>query len=110
MTRLLDPDEAADRLAMKRSRVMDLARGNGLPHVRVGRLIRFPEAALDAWIAERTSYSPGDGATATPGQRRGVDVPRPRKAKALGRKRDRGLVADRSADPKGALRIVRAGG
>jgi len=26
MTRLLDPDEAADRLAMKRSRVMDLAR------------------------------------------------------------------------------------
>ena len=36
MIRLLDPTEAAERLSMKRSRVIALARGNALPHVRIG--------------------------------------------------------------------------
>jgi excisionase family DNA binding protein len=110
MSRLLDPAEAAERLSMKRSRVVALARGNALPHVRIGRLIRFPEAALDAWIATHTTYTPDDGATATPGQRRRIDVPRARKAKAVGRVDHGGLDPRGKADPKGALRIVRARG
>lgn len=108
--RLLDPTEAAARLAMKRSGVVALARGNGIPHVRIGRSYRFPEAALDAWIAERTSYTPADGPTTTPGQRRRNDVSGSRPSKAVGRKRDGGLDAGGPADPKGALRIVRARG
>ena len=109
--RLLDPTEAAARLAMKRSTIIALARGNGIPHLRIGRTYRFPEGALDAWIAERTTYSPPhDGETTPPGKRGRLDLPKARSPKAVGRRRDRGLDDRGDADPKGALRIVRAGG
>ena len=59
--RLLTPDEAAEMLAVPRSTVLAMARGGGLPAVKVGRVWRFPEVALNAWIELRTAYHPRDG-------------------------------------------------
>ena len=108
--RLLTPEQAADVLSIPRSTVVSMARGGGIPNVKIGRAYRFPEAQLHAWIEARTSYSPPDGAATTPGQRGGVGLSRARKAKAVGRRGDGGLEPRGSSDPKGALRIVRARG
>lgn len=50
---LLTAGEAAVRLALPRSRVYGLARQGLLPHLRIGRQLRFSPAALDAWSEGR---------------------------------------------------------
>ena len=34
----------------------------GIPHYRIGRLLRFKRSELDAWLAENASRHPGQGA------------------------------------------------
>lgn len=107
--RLLRPEEAAEKLALPRGELIARSRGGGIPHVRFGRSYRYSEAALDAWIAEQTAYTRGDGPTSPPRKLGGIDVPRSRPSKAVGSKHHGGLDDRGPADPKGALRIVRAG-
>lgn len=108
MSRLLTPDEAAAVLAIKRWRVIAMARGGGLPHVRFGRDYRFPEAELDAWIADRTAYTAVNGEATPPRERRGDGLSRARPPKAVGGKHRRGVDAGGPSDQAGPLRIVRA--
>ncbi len=49
--RLLTADQVAEILQISKARVYDNARSGIIPSVRIGRLIRFSEKALDDWIA-----------------------------------------------------------
>lgn len=109
MTRLLTADEAAAILGVSPSLVLALARSDDLPHVRIGRLVRIPDEALERWIAERTRY-PGRHAEEA-SERRGLDLPGPRRPAPppVGGDRRR-RVARRTARPTDPLRVVAGGG
>jgi excisionase family DNA binding protein len=47
---LLNASEAARLLRVPRSTLYELVRSRGLPHVRVGRALRFSRQGLSAWI------------------------------------------------------------
>ena len=51
---LLDANEAARLLKVPRSTLYELVRSRGLPHVRVGRALRFTRVDLGEWITENT--------------------------------------------------------
>ena len=51
---LLTVPEAARRLSLGRATTYQLVRRGELPSVRVGRAVRVPARALEAWIAART--------------------------------------------------------
>lgn len=53
---LLTPQQAADRLAVSQRTVMRLHARRVFAYVRIGWQVRFPEAALDQWIADQTRY------------------------------------------------------
>jgi excisionase family DNA binding protein len=38
--------------------VLDLARRNAIPHVRLGRFVRFRREAITGWLAEREQGGP----------------------------------------------------
>jgi excisionase family DNA binding protein len=63
---LLRVDEAAARLGLARSTVYQLLADGTLPVVRIGRAVRVPVAALDAWVTNQTT----DGSTLGPDGRR----------------------------------------
>jgi len=48
--RLLTADDVAELLAVARTWVYAEARAGRLPHVRVGRYVRFRRSAIDAWV------------------------------------------------------------
>ena len=50
---LLRPAEAAEAIGVSRSRMYELLASGDVPSIRVGRTVRVPVAALQAWIAER---------------------------------------------------------
>ena len=53
---LLRVHEAADMLGVSRAKMYELlAANNEIPVVRVGRAMRIPRAALQAWVDERTT-------------------------------------------------------
>lgn len=49
---LLEADDVAERLSMPKARIYELAREDRIPHIRIGRQVRFPERRLAAWIEE----------------------------------------------------------
>lgn len=51
---LLDANEAARLLRVPRSTLYELVRSRGLPHVRVGRALRFTREDLSEWITINT--------------------------------------------------------
>lgn len=51
---LLDAGQAARLLHVPRSTLYELVRSRGLPHVRVGRTLRFTRQDLSVWIAANT--------------------------------------------------------
>ena len=51
---LLRADEAAKALGVSQAQVFKLAQRGELPCVRIGRSVRFPRKALQAWIEEKT--------------------------------------------------------
>lgn len=55
---LLDAREAAKLLHVPRSTLYELVRSRDLPHVKVGRGLRFTRADLGCWVAEN-SYGRG---------------------------------------------------
>lgn len=52
--KVLRVEDAMSVLGVSRWMVYEMIRRGELPVLRVGRLIRIPEDALDAWIAEQT--------------------------------------------------------
>ena len=50
--RLLDAKAIADRLGVPESWVRESARSGAIPHVRLGRYIRFDPADVEAWLEE----------------------------------------------------------
>jgi excisionase family DNA binding protein len=51
--RLLDAGEVAELLAVPERWVREHARGGLLPHVRLGRYVRFDRADVLAWVDEQ---------------------------------------------------------
>jgi excisionase family DNA binding protein len=51
---LLDADEAAQLLHIPRSTLYELVRSRHLPHVRVGRTLRFTRQDLADWVRRNT--------------------------------------------------------
>jgi excisionase family DNA binding protein len=54
---LLTPEDAARILAVRKSWVYDACRTGRLPHLKIGRHIRFLEADLDAWVEQQRTPS-----------------------------------------------------
>jgi excisionase family DNA binding protein len=52
---MLRPGEVAERLRLSRSATYQLIASGQLPVLRIGRAVRVPASALEAWIAENTS-------------------------------------------------------
>jgi len=52
-TALLTAQEAADLLAVPHTWVLAEARCGRLPHVRLGRYVRFQRATLESWLSEQ---------------------------------------------------------
>ena len=51
---LLDTNEAADYLGIKKSTLYDWVVQRKIPHTKVGRLLKFRTVDLDAWLQKRT--------------------------------------------------------
>jgi excisionase family DNA binding protein len=52
---LLTIEQVAKRLGIGRSLAWRLVREGALPSVRLGRLVRVPQTALDHWIDEQAT-------------------------------------------------------
>ncbi len=48
--RLLDANEVAERLNVPTSWVRESVRSGAIPHVRLGRYVRFDWPAVEAWL------------------------------------------------------------
>ena len=53
MTRLLTPQEIADYLGVKPSTIYAWTHQGFIPHVKLGRLVRFREKTVMEWIDKR---------------------------------------------------------
>ena len=62
LPRLLRAQEVADHTGLTVARVYELARGDDMPSIRLGRAVRFDAAALRAWLAEGGAKRGGDAA------------------------------------------------
>lgn len=51
---LLNAEETARLLRVPRSTLYELVRSRSLPHVRVGRSLRFTRGDLAHWVADNT--------------------------------------------------------
>lgn len=49
MSALLKPEQAADLLGVPKSWVMAEARRDAIPHVRLGKYVRFDQEELETW-------------------------------------------------------------
>jgi excisionase family DNA binding protein len=54
MSRCSIADEAAELLNVPRSTVYELVRSHHLPHVRLGRSLRFTREQLARWVEENS--------------------------------------------------------
>jgi excisionase family DNA binding protein len=62
MSRLIDAQAAGELLGVPKSWVLAQARKNTIPHVRLGRYVRFVPADLEAWWSARRRgprFAPG---------------------------------------------------
>lgn len=57
MSDLLRVEEVARVLGIGRTKAFEMVARRELPVVRMGRLVRVPRAALEAWIADRTELA-----------------------------------------------------
>ena len=59
MNRLLTPAEIADLLGVKTSTVYQWTHQGFIPHVKLGRLVRFREQAVAEWVEKRSEAGRG---------------------------------------------------
>lgn len=50
---LLQAEQVAALLGVKRSSVYEYARTNQIPHVRIGRHVRFVRSDLESWLSRQ---------------------------------------------------------
>ena len=64
LPKLVTADEVSESLGLSRWRVYELAREGIIPHVRIGRSMRFDEAKIRAWLEAGGSraHTNGDAA------------------------------------------------
>lgn len=55
----LDATQVGEMLGLRPAYVRDLARRGGIPHVRIGKYVRFDADAIDAWWD--AAQAQGDG-------------------------------------------------
>jgi excisionase family DNA binding protein len=55
--RLLTADEVAALLHVTKSWVYDQTRQHRMPHVRLGRYVRYRRSAIDGWVASLEASS-----------------------------------------------------
>lgn len=60
--RLLTVKELAELFQVRPRKVYDLVRDEGLPHVRLGRALRFDPGTIRRWVDARTGSVPTPGA------------------------------------------------
>ena len=53
---LLRAEEAAHLLGIGRTKIYEMIARGEVPVLRIGRLVRVPQHALEAWIADRTEW------------------------------------------------------
>jgi excisionase family DNA binding protein len=76
--RLLTTREVADRLGVMPETVLRWIDSRGLPVIRLtSRALRYDEAELDAWLAERATAAPGREARTVPTGAASETVPSP---------------------------------
>ncbi len=54
---LIDAERAAELLQLHPKTVKKLAQAGALPGMKIGRVWRFRESSLDAWMSARLEYS-----------------------------------------------------
>ena len=57
--KLVGAQDVAEMLDVSVQRVYDLARQNLLPHVRLGRIVKFDLDRIEQWIADGGQALPG---------------------------------------------------
>ena len=50
---LLTPDDVAELLCVARRTVVTMARDGRIPHIRIGRFVRFDPTEIDRWLRDR---------------------------------------------------------
>ncbi len=50
---LLTPDDVAELLCVARRTVVTMARDGRIPHIRIGRFVRFDPIEIDRWLRDR---------------------------------------------------------
>jgi len=58
--KLLTADDVADLMRVTRAWVYAETRRNALPHLRLGRYVRYRRSAIEAWMARIEQGPPGD--------------------------------------------------
>lgn len=58
-SRLLEADDVARYLGMRTDWVYREVRAGGLPHIRLGRAVRFRHDSIEAWLAARERGTSG---------------------------------------------------
>jgi excisionase family DNA binding protein len=53
MGNLLEAEDVAAMLGMSKDWIYGEVRADRIPHVRLGRYVRFRQEAIDGWILER---------------------------------------------------------
>jgi excisionase family DNA binding protein len=74
---LITAEDAAELLAVPKSWVLAEARANRIPHVRLGRYVRFEAGALEDWWASRRRGPWRSRGAAAGGRRVWAGCPRP---------------------------------
>lgn len=57
MTSTLKAREAAKYLNISYWKILDMAKKNEIPHIRIGKLVLFRRETLDSWLAHREAAS-----------------------------------------------------
>jgi len=55
MNRLLTPDEIAEKLGVQKSTIYQWTHQGFIPHVKLGRFVRFREVEVQRWLDKRAS-------------------------------------------------------
>jgi excisionase family DNA binding protein len=58
VNRLLTPQQVAAQLQVPVSQVYNLHRTGRLPSLRIGKYVRFDEAAVAYWLASQNGHGP----------------------------------------------------
>ncbi len=59
MNKLLTPDEVAELLSVRKSTIYQWTHQGFIPHVKLGKFVRFKESDVSKWLEKRSSNGRG---------------------------------------------------